>query len=201
MSAAQVLAIPELLELILVNTDAIQLFNLRRVNTFFLDLIDSSSAIRKRMCLQLDNDDHYEDLDHIVERLNAHAVTGPFKILPRSQLLNGIGLFDLEVDCNFLRQTLGSGLKFEPVFDGSNMMQTSGPWQSIKVGNSQHDAEVVVSCPCIDHLDEMPLARDSTLGDLMNLGKDMLRNHWHIDHFTLCYKKEDYVREVIVVDD
>ena len=63
MMAAQVLAIPELLENILVHADVVQLFAMQRVNPTFHDVIAGSKSIRCRMLLEPTDKHDYNQID------------------------------------------------------------------------------------------------------------------------------------------
>ena len=94
-AASKVFAIPELLEMILLETDEIALFVLQSVNKTFHGMITGSTAIKSRMCL-LPTADH-RHLEHVLAKNRVAWTTFPFSfdIISTKRVL----VFEIELPC------------------------------------------------------------------------------------------------------
>ena len=101
-AAAQVCAIPELLENILLNVDPIQLFTLQSINSTFHDLIRDTKALRRRMCLEPSTD--RKKAADILQHKRIQDVTQPFSINLHHFANNPrCDYFDFELQCDFVQ--------------------------------------------------------------------------------------------------
>ncbi|KAK4619789.1 hypothetical protein CLAFUW4_10846 [Fulvia fulva] len=135
-AAAQVCAIPELLENILLNVEPFKLFTLQSVNSTFQDLIQNTKSLRRRMCLEPSVD--REKVAQLLQEPRIRKVTHPFRIsLHHGNETSGVPrYFNFELQCAWVAQ-MQRELPDETTPPRADRFECmgGGNWRKIKIGD------------------------------------------------------------------
>lgn len=178
-AAAKVLAVPELMENILLNLPLSRLFTLQRVNSTFKGVIAGSIAIRRRMFLEPLQLNDFDEANQLLSDKLLRQATYPFVLRFEDDGAPYIeGPFvDAELSCSWMYSNKNANGK--DLFYNHTKSESNATWRAIRVPQDSEGFVVAISCEdTYWRVRDLPRCYYYTLGSVMDQARQTTCGLW-----------------------